>query len=452
MPEGQYHVGGHAVVIKTKFKCSLLVVASYLTVSLLAGCSKSDGSGNGKIVANEEIQSSNPVTIRVHLDPSFGDDAIFKDLFIDPVKAKYPHITLERVLPVKGETAELLAASQNIPDIIFGAAGLWKLEYSVELGLAMDLTELAKKHKVNLNRFRPGMLEAHSSADGKQVFGIPFSLQYYGTFYNKDIFDKFGVSYPKDGMLWSDAIDLAKKLTRLDAETQYLGLHWGIMHRASFPLSLITIDPKTNKASANTDGWRKVFQLGRDIYSIPGNNTGNYDDGFALFTKGRRLAMLTDLNWWFARLLDQEGKDLNWDVAQFPSYPERPNTFGIIDVQSVTIPKSSKHKDEAFLVANLLGSEEVQLKLVRKYGKFTPLADTNQKYSSQVGADIPQLKGKNMKSIFKSDYAPFNPIHTWEAKGMAVIMNKFTEVMKGKDINTALREADEEINKTVLMP
>ena len=49
--------------------------------------------------------------------------------------------------------------------------------------------------------------------DGVQ-YGFPLSLQINVLFYNKNIFDGFGVSYPQDAMTWDEFIETAKRVTR----------------------------------------------------------------------------------------------------------------------------------------------------------------------------------------------------------------------------------------------
>src|SRR5690606_36937033 len=56
--------------------------------------------------------------------------------------------------------------------------------------------------------------------DGKLV-SLPLSIQVSVLFYNKDIFDRFAVDYPRDGMTWEEVKDLAKDLTKFDEGVQY---------------------------------------------------------------------------------------------------------------------------------------------------------------------------------------------------------------------------------------
>ncbi|NOU90117.1 extracellular solute-binding protein [Paenibacillus sp. LMG 31460] len=63
-------------------------------------------------------------------------------------------------------------------------------------------------------------------------------------YYNKDIFDKFGISYPRNGMTWDEVYDLAKKLNRTEDGISYRG--FGMAAGAMFtvnPLSLQPVEP-----------------------------------------------------------------------------------------------------------------------------------------------------------------------------------------------------------------
>lgn len=425
-----------------------IAVACILT--LLVGCSGNLGKGNTEAqpadLERQEQAPLEPVTLRIHISTTYGEDDFFQDVFVNPVKAKYPHITLERVLPQQGESHEILAASGNIPDLLVDGVGNIMLRH--DLGLNMDLTALAKKHQSDLTRFRPVVLDAHRSSDGKELYGIPWNGNFNALYYNKDLFDKFGVAYPHDGMMWSDAVELSRRLTRTDGGVQYHGYDMDSMHRITFPLSITAIDAQTNQAKVNTDGWRTAFTLGQQIYTIPGGPPV-FSAGINRFMKDRTTAMLGTINLIY-RLIGEEGQGLNWDVVQYPSYPERPNTFGRVDVHSLQISPTSKYKDEAFLVADLIGSREVQLKLVRKHARYALLDDPRNEIMNQFGADIPELKGKNVANIFRSTYAPFTIAHKQENAAFRIVTNKFLEMIGGKDMNTALREAEEEINKLPL--
>jgi multiple sugar transport system substrate-binding protein len=111
------------------------------------------------------------------------------------------------------------------------------------------------------------------------------------------------------------------------------------------------------------------------------------------------------------------------------------------------VSSQSKHKDEAFKVIDLISSLDVQRKMVSTFPSVSPLKD--QKVRDEFGSRITALKGKNVQSIFKNTAVSLPPIHELQQQGTNILNKKFDEVMKGKDINTALREAEAEINQVL---
>lgn len=76
-----------------------------------------------------------------------------------------------------------------------------------------------------MSKFNPEALDSTKpyGAKGEQ-FLLPFTINFYAFFYNKDVFDKLGVAYPKDSMTWDDVIELARKTTRNQDGVQYRGV------------------------------------------------------------------------------------------------------------------------------------------------------------------------------------------------------------------------------------
>jgi multiple sugar transport system substrate-binding protein len=64
-------------------------------------------------------------------------------------------------------------------------------------------------------------------------------------------------------------------------------------------------------------------------------------------------------------------------------------------------------------------------------------------------ADLPYTKGKNVKAAFynKQNY-PKNPTE-YDGTALSIAYNRSLDLYAGKDINTVIRETEEEINKEV---
>lgn len=56
-----------------------------------------------------------------------------------------------------------------------------------------------------------------------KIYGLPIAMINASIYYSKDIFDKFALPYPKNGMTIDETYELAKRMTRLDNGVQYRG-------------------------------------------------------------------------------------------------------------------------------------------------------------------------------------------------------------------------------------
>ncbi|CAG7650776.1 hypothetical protein PAESOLCIP111_06173 [Paenibacillus solanacearum] len=418
-----------------------IVIASLSMMVAVTGCSTKTAEQPTAEVQPEKFE---PVTLTLYQSGNYLSEADFKTLITDPVKKKYPHITVENHVS-KSDLPDLIAAGESVDFFVTYNGNMSKY---LDLDVYSDITPLAKKLNFDLGKFEPRALDAiRSISDKKELYALPYSNNLNALYYNKDIFDKFGIPYPKDGMTWGDTIELAKKVTRTDNGTKFHGLEVDSVSRLTFPLSLVHVEPGTNKVLINSEPYKQAFETGRDIFSIPGNE---YINGGAAswnrFIKDMTVAMEATVNL-FLRF--PENPDLKWDVVQFPSYKDKPNTFGMDDLHIAIPIKTSKHKDDQIRVMEVLFSDEVQSIMVKQTARVSVLKDA--KYVQMFGQDIPELKGKNIPGIFKSKPAPTPVFSKHQPKAQSILNTEFENVIKGKkDVNTALRDA-EELTKNYLL-
>ena len=62
----------------------------------------------------------------------------------------------------------------------------------IDRGLLADLTDLWDKHK---DEYSQGVRDAFTF--NNRVYGLPYTLEYWGVWYNKKVFEKFNLSVPK---------------------------------------------------------------------------------------------------------------------------------------------------------------------------------------------------------------------------------------------------------------
>ncbi|MDF2721994.1 MAG: extracellular solute-binding protein family 1 [Paenibacillus sp.] len=425
-----------------KTRLSIAMLATAAAVSLVSGCS--GGGGEGPKAASEEHK---PITLSVYQYSAFLTDEEFQNFMVNPVKKKYPYMTLELVRSGKGTTPEELVAAGGMPDIIYtGSSGSTKM---IELNAVKDMTPLLKPHNIDLGKFDSGAVEALKQySPSGQLMALPLAVNFSVLLYNKDIFDMTGVAYPKDGLRWEDAFELTKRLTRMSNGIQYKGLDIdGGVQRLGEQLSLPVVDSKTLKAAINTDGWKKAIDLFVRLKSVPGNNDGKA--AIASFEQDRNLAMFGGLSARIGELeqLHKQGNPLNWDMATMPTFPETPKNAFAANQFLLMLSSTSKNADEAMRLISFFIDEDVQA-IVNKNGRLSGLKD--KKLQQLFGEELISLKGKNKEAITKTNPAPLPPITVYDGLARTQMSSAADEVLTQKnDMNTALRNAEEKANQLI---
>jgi multiple sugar transport system substrate-binding protein len=420
-----------------------MLLSVIVIVFPMMACAKETGTGEQADPGKEPELKKDPVTIT--FSNGFLTEEDFERYVTEPVKKKYPWISTEYVRSGKG-LADRVAAGET-PDIVFHH-NIGGMQAYLDLKLTYPLTDMIKKYNLDLNRIETEALDAVKAATQmNELVGIPYTRHFSALYYNKDIFDRFGVPYPKDGITWDEAYQLAVKLTRNENGVQYRGLEPNVTERPASQLSLPYVDPVTNKALINTDAWKRVLEFMAKIHKIPGNEQITYHGAANdLFVKDQRLAMLASNNILFEGNL-YKYPDFNWDMATYPSWPEKPGIALRNDQHMMSISSTSKHKDEAFLIIATVVSDEVQMAISRQ-GKLSILKD--KKIRDAFGTDLDFLKGKNIQAIYKTTPAESFVPTKYDSLGMGVINEALDDIVKnGKDVNTALREAEEKLNMRI---
>ncbi|MBD2866086.1 ABC transporter substrate-binding protein [Paenibacillus oceani] len=427
------------MITKMKHPYATPVLWTVLFAVALGGCGKQDSETEGQ---KTEIDTT-PVVLRVLVQQPMSDEDA-KALWIEPLAKQYPHITLELI---RGKSVESLIAANETPDLIYTFNGNLP-GYNLN-DLLMDMTPLIEKHGIDLSRFEAPVMDSIrvTSKEGS-ITALPFTQQFNALYYNKSLFDRFGVDYPRDGMYWDETVELAKKLSRSDSGVQYHGLDIDDVVRVSRPFGVLTVDPVSEKASLDQDNWRKAFDLAREVYTIPNNFRPKNVGSRPLFLKEQTLAMMGTVNMLAIGLEEAMKNGLDWDLVQYPSYRELPNVATIVDAHIFAVTKTSKHKDQAIQALKVFTSDEVQMLSARKSGRLTVLRNAEVKQA--LGKDMPFLEGKNLEAAFKSKAIAAPAFSRFEGIGVGLTINSgMYDYIAGKDINTVIRETEEKINQQI---
>jgi len=437
-------------------KRSRLLLASCFFVA--AGCgtggTEADkGAAKGQEPAPVVLAADKPAEL-VFYSIARDSEETFNERYGHAIKKKFPNLTIKYVKRVAGETdlQQYVVTGQPI-DLIWGSLGSWPgvLDYKLET----DMTDLVKAHGIDLASFEPYLIDAIKQFGNGKLYGLPFENSTNVIYYNKDLFDKFGVAYPKDGMTWDELYDLAKRLNRSDGNVSYTGFSPStnqtfITNQFGLPL----IDPKTKKSTFNDPRWKRIvegefIQFAKESMYL--DVAAKYRKGGALnlanFNKDMVLAMYPS-GPLLPLVQPQEMSAFNWDMAAMPTFPETKGVGYSAYPNYMSVTAMSKEKEMAMKVLAFLTSKEFQTTL-SKSGNMTVLRD---KAIQDVMGQDGVFKGKNYRAYFYNQFAPIGGKSDLDSKVPAYnsIVSLLMKVANGElDTNTALRQAEEDVNKKI---
>jgi multiple sugar transport system substrate-binding protein len=377
----------------------------------------------------------------------------FDMYFADPVKKKFPYIDLKYIVSGPGKTYQELLATGDFPDIVLGGAR--SVSDLLIADIPLDLRDLAKKNNLDWNLYDPAAMEMLKMlGPNGEVFGLPAWLNYYVTFYNKDIFDHFGAPYPKDNMTWDEMTALAARVTRLDNGIQYKGIRPGTISLMARGMSLDYFEPGTDKVKVTTDAWGKVFDLGRKIYTIEGNlpKGEQLASGplFTSFVKNKDIAIMPTYGNALTQMADPKlNNGVNWDMASYPSYQEAKGISAEADGNMFVVSKASKHQEDAFQVVKYMSTDPTQQLELAKRAASLPVITLKQT-QEVFGEAFPVLKSKNTKAVFSVKLGKIHPFNKYENVARKVVDQTFVKwIETSEDRVSILRKIEEQANKDV---
>jgi multiple sugar transport system substrate-binding protein len=427
-----------------------LALAFLLAAVTGCGGDKDTASDPGKTADNPvepKVEQHSPITLKFGGFQADNRQELVDNVIRPFLTKKFPYMTIEYVKQDSGKVDNLIVTGE-VPDVV--VAGYARIPDLLALDIPMDLTDLAKKNNLDLGKFNPVPLNAVKAySNPGQLNALPFSMNTFALFYNKDLFDKFGVSYPKDEMTWPEAIEIAKKVTRNEGGHAYSGLQYS-NNNANFArgVALQLVNPKTNKAAFNNDNGLKVLNTLKEIYGIPGNE-------FQSKVLERFIAGDTAMiPWWADATFTSIGQNiakgvqLNWDMVTYPHFDGFGNKTLEPAIDTYVVSKISKLPGEAFkAIAYLSSDPDVQTSSARNAD--IPVV-TIPKLNEIYGSNIEVLKGKNVTGLLKGQFLDTHVPSKYDPIG-ADAFNKYSrQFLDGKiDARSALAGAEEETNKNI---
>ena len=404
-------------MFKVKKVLAIAVAIALVSVFLFTGCGANKSSENNteqskstqaasESKATESTKESNePVTLRFAAPegPFKGEIEAFAEGF----KNVSPNTTVQYE-PLAGNWEEKL-----LTQISSGTAAdvFWVPDVRTPVfaskGALLELDQYFSKFNVDKEDIFPAML-ATGMYNGK-VYMIPRDYNHIVTFYNKVLFQKAGVAFPKNGWTWQEFVDTATKLTVKDGKTfTQRGCDASLLWQATaIPMilglggSITDPYPAGTAAAFDTPGTISALKEIKTLVDsgvLVNNVTNDVGDIF-----GGKVAMAFHVRPIASTMNDKIGVG-NWDVVTFPALPAK-HVVGS-GASGYSVYSGSKVPDEAAKLVFYIISEagqEVFMKTgnsisVRKslisneLWRSMPTKDHNQDaYIDQPEFDVPPL-------------------------------------------------------------
>ncbi|HHT48529.1 MAG TPA: sugar ABC transporter substrate-binding protein [Firmicutes bacterium] len=222
------------------------------------------------------------------------------------------------------------------------------------------LNDLIARDKLDLSGYG-GNLDNVKIDD--QIYGLPYRGDFWILFYNKDLFDRFGVPYPTNNMTWSEFRKTAKALTSGEGASRTYGayIHTWASTYFVFGLQKNIGDLVEGPYSMLKDGLELAYQI-QTVDKSAADYATNRSMGAhyrGLFEQGN-IGMLY-MGTWYMQALVHDAKEglhnVNWGIVRIPQW-EGVEHSTIGNVTPVVINAKTKKMEAAWELAKFLGGKD----------------------------------------------------------------------------------------------
>lgn len=306
------------------------------------------------------------------------------------------------------------------------------------------IDDLVENKEIDLSNIPESLIDLYTY-EGK-LYGLPKDWDLTALWYNKEIFDNAGVSYPTNEWTWEDLKNAADKLNNPDegiwaiasqATTQE-GIYDTIPQNGGY---IISEDMKksgydSKEAIEATQIWIDLLEKGQS----PDIQTQTDTKAVELFKAGK-LAMIYSASWNVPEYMNSENIKDKVDLVVMPKLKERAAT---IHGLSYALSSQSKNKENAKKFLAYLSSKEVN----DKWAKSGAVIPANESSLEIWKNSYPNI---NLQAfIDELEYAKPYPVSKNTSKWNDLETNYLNEIFAlQKDVDTGLKELSEEMNKAL---
>ena len=305
---------------------------------------------------------------------------------------------------------QTMLAGDMAPDLVMPIGVMGVAAYYDEW---LDIAPYIERDNYDTSDFYGPTVQLQTYAD--KTVGLPIGVYPSVTFYNEDLFDKAGLDYPTQKFgdpAWTyDAlIELSKKLTldvngkdatAADFDPQNIaqwgwdGLDWVPFKAvpAKFGGTPTGMSEDFKTAEMTSPAWIEAMQFVQDSiwksYIRPNGETVSAILSDVDPLESGQVAMWESFSW-MAYAYSTWAEAFNWNVAAVPTGPHG-NLVAEANADVFTIPKSSKHPDQAWEVGKWMMEADVMSRLAQSYGCIPARKSLAEGWKEGMAADYPNV-------------------------------------------------------------
>ncbi|MFF2092437.1 ABC transporter substrate-binding protein [Paenibacillus sp. NPDC058174] len=287
----------------------------------------------------------------IELKVLYSDKRSFYNDYGNYINMEFPNIAFKVISsaplyasdrPLVETLPELVA--KETPDLLFINAYQQQILYEDDalLPLQQELGEAA------LDQIPPGVrevLEQQGNGTG-EIYGVAASFSTEALYYNKNEFERLGISLPEETMNWEDTIRLARRFANSDTAGLYLANPDPAVLFTKIGLSegLTFLNKDNTEMKFHTESWENVLLSVKSLYdekAIPtaASNSDRFIKGSAAMTIGRES---------YLEQLVNADASFEWGVLPLPS--NDPDATPIDLMHLISVHKESINAEEAIKV------------------------------------------------------------------------------------------------------
>ncbi|RKN79244.1 ABC transporter substrate-binding protein [Paenibacillus ginsengarvi] len=441
------------------------VFASVLLLVTSAGCRLE---GHGDVQALKPMEQE-PVTLKIMYENEERFYSKYGNLFM----AKYPNVNIEVAsmeAMYRSNRYSIAAMEEWIererPDVLYMMNMEQFVQYAAE-GKLYDMDMVIRQDRFDLNALAPSVVELLREKGGGSLYGLGTTYYSLAMFYNKDLFDKYGVPYPQNRMSWEKVYKLAQ---RFAVETGDSLPVYGLQSRnGQHPYYFVKsigggqlldmIDPVNQKLTLASDAWVKIVRNAADVYKSGAlylvqdwlHNKQTFGDprNRDPFLAGRTAMAIDDVS--LLRWLKEKGAKkevtFDWDLVTVPVDPKHADTgsdFMFTDLFAIS-SRSSQLRPAWEFIKYIHGEEYAKIKSRTETSLMTRVKASNEAYGrnleafyalkpadtllyigyNQIPASFPQsfnvLAASEIGAVFTGGKSPEEALGVLQTKGQELL-------------------------------